>query len=113
MSHVGRPHTQHPLAPGCHHPLGATPAAGGVNFALWSQHARAVWLELYDDPAGPPTDVIAVTSCTRHVWHVFVAGVGPGQLYGYRVDGPYEPRQGLRFNPHKLLLDPYAKAVSG
>ena len=85
---------------------------GGVNFALFSKHADAVALLLFDDPHGDPTDVIPLKRRTRHIWHALVEGVGPGQLYGYKVAGPFDPRNGHRFNPHKLLIDPYAKALS-
>ncbi len=101
------------VLPGRHYPLGATPQKGGVNFALYSQHAEQVYLLLFDDPHGDPTDVIRLERCTRRVWHAFVEGVGPGQLYGFKVAGPYEPKRGMRFNPHKLLVDPYARAISG
>jgi glycogen operon protein len=72
-----------------------------------------VVLQLFPDAAGPATAEIRLQTRTRNVWHAFIAGVGPGQLYGFRVEGPYEPAQGLRFNPHKLLIDPYARALSG
>jgi isoamylase len=94
-------------------PQGATPGQEGVNFALYSQHASAVYLLLFDRADGAPTDVIRMQECTRRVWHCFVHGVRPGQLYAYRVDGEFNPAAGLRFNPTKLLVDPYAKALSG
>jgi glycogen operon protein len=85
-----------------------------VNFALFSEHAQAVRLELFDDPrSGVPSTVIPLTETTDQVWHVYLPDVRPGALYGYRVDGPYDPDAGHRFNPNKLLIDPYAKAVSG
>jgi isoamylase len=105
--------TARELSPGGIYPLGATLTNGGVNFALFSQHAKEVHLLLFDDPAGEPTDVIPVDNRTRFVWHVFVHGLKAGQLYGYRVGGDHDPANGLRFNPHKLLVDPYARAVSG
>jgi glycogen operon protein len=86
---------------------------GGVNFALFSRDAREVFLLLFDGPDAPATDVIRLPRRTRHVFHGFVHGVGPGQLYAFRVSGPFEPAHGLRFNEHKLLLDPYAKAFTG
>ncbi len=104
--------TNRPVSRGNFYPLGATPREGGVNFSIHSQHATEVYLLLFDADDAPPTDVIRLAHRTRHVWHAFVGGVGPGQLYGYRVRGPFDPAQGLRFNEHKLLLDPYAKAVS-
>lgn len=93
-------------------PLGATITSEGVNFALYSRHAREVYLLLFDDPYGLPTDVIQVNSRTRYIWHVFIHGLKPGQLYGYKTTGEYNPALGLWFNEHKLLVDPYAKALS-
>ncbi len=98
---------------GTHYPLGATPRRAGVNFALYSQHATDVFLLLFDTPDGDPTDVIRLQERDRFVWHALVHGVGAGQLYGYKVRGEYRPEWGLRFNDAKLLLDPYAKAVTG
>lgn len=108
-----KPHTSRTTAAGHPSPLGATPAFGGVNFALYSAHATAVFLLLYDAADENPTDVIALDGPAEGTWHVHVDGVRPGQLYAYRVDGPYEPAAGLRFNPAKVVLDPYAKAVTG
>ncbi|HWI41734.1 MAG TPA: alpha-amylase family glycosyl hydrolase, partial [Verrucomicrobiae bacterium] len=105
--------TSRTIRPGRFYPLGATPEPGGVNFALYTRHAEEVFLLLYDDPRGEPTDVIRMDHSTRHIRHVFVEGVGAGQLYAYRVQGAYHPSQGLRYNGHKLLLDPYAKAITG
>jgi isoamylase len=105
--------TSKTLSDGNYYPLGATLAEGGVNFALYSQNASKVFLILFDHPSGEPTDVIELKQRTKFIWHVFVRGLQAGQLYGYRVCGPYDPKQGLRFNQHKLLLDPYAKAVTG
>jgi isoamylase len=101
------------VSPGNWYPLGATFEPGGVNFALFSAHATGVVLLLFGDPAGPAIDEIRLETRTRNVWHAYVAGIRPGQLYGYRVEGPHVPEQGLRFNPHKLLIDPYARALSG
>jgi glycogen operon protein len=98
---------------GAHFPLGATLTPDGVNFALYSRHAADVFLLLFDEPAGEPTDVIRLTERDRFVWHAHVKGVSAGQLYGYKVRGDHRPESGLRFNEAKLLLDPYAKAVSG
>ena len=97
--------------PGSQFPLGATPTAGGTNFAVFSGVADAVTLCLFDG-AGAETRV-PLTDYDAGVWHGFVPGVGPGQAYGYRVTGPYDPARGLRCNPAKLLLDPYARAISG
>jgi len=100
--------------PGTPYPLGASWDGEGVNFALFSEHAQAVRLELFDDPrSGVPSTVIPLMETTDQVWHVYLPDVRPGALYGYRVDGPYDPEAGHRFNPNKLLIDPYAKAVSG
>lgn len=95
------------------YPLGATPLEGGVNFALFSKHAEKVELCLFD-PSGQEELVrLTLPAQTDHVWHGWVEGLEPGALYGYRVHGPFEPQAGHRFNPHKLLLDPYAKRVKG
>ena len=97
--------------PGSQFPLGATPGDGGTNFAVASSVADAVTLCLFDD-AGTETQ-IPLPDYDAGVWHGFVPGVGPGQAYGYRVTAPYDPARGLRCNPAKLLLDPYARAISG
>jgi len=94
-------------------PLGATCRDGGANFALFSANAEKVELCLFDHPQGPEVARIALPEYTDEVWHGFVAGIAPGQLYGYRVYGPYEPRRGHRFNSNKLLLDPYARSYAG
>ncbi|CAM3302703.1 glycogen debranching protein GlgX [Rhodothermus bifroesti] len=98
--------------PGRPYPLGATWDGMGVNFALYSQHAEAVELVLFDNPDDPaPSRVVELTERTGPIWHVYLPGLRPGQLYGYRVYGPYQPEKGHRFNPNKVLLDPYAKAI--
>jgi isoamylase len=97
--------------PGTSQPLGATWEEQGTNFALFSKVAERVDLCLFD-PAGNETR-IALTEVDNYVWHGFVPGVRPGQHYGYRVHGPWDPVEGKVCNPHKLLLDPYAKAVHG
>jgi isoamylase len=99
------------VLPGSQFPLGATPSAFGTNFAVTSTVADVVTLCLFDD-AGTETQVPLV-DYDAGVWHGFVPGVGPGQAYGYRVSGPYDRSRGLLCNPAKLLLDPYARAVSG
>ena len=100
--------------PGRPYPLGATWDGEGVNFALFSENATAVELCLFDEPdAIQETHRIRIEECTDHVWHVYLPEVQPGQRYGYRVHGPYEPEAGHRFNPAKLLFDPYAKAIAG
>ena len=103
----------HPkLLPGRPYPLGATPSPKGTNFALYSENATSVQLCLFDD-AGNQTDCFPLTEHTAFVWHGLVLGVQTGQIYGYRVDGPWEPEKGLRFNASKLLVDPYAEAITG
>src|SRR5271166_3041229 len=95
---------------------GAHQQGSGVNFVLFSRHASAVRLEFYrnSDDSSPSRiiDFDPVRHRTGDVWHVWVRGVPAGQLYCYRVDGPYVPEEGHRFNPHKLLLDPYARAIA-
>ncbi len=100
---------------GSAHPLGATPRDGGANFSLFTRHATTVELLLFDraDDARPSRVVTLdpATHRTYHYWHLFVPGVKAGQLYGYRVHGPFEPQRGLRFDSSKVLLDPYGRAV--
>src|SRR6476620_1097221 len=94
--------------------LGATWMGNGVNFAIFSEHASGVELCLVDKIEDATEYVrLPIKECTDHVWHVFLPDARPGQLYGFRVSGPYEPERGLRFNSSKLLLDPYAKAIIG
>jgi len=92
-------------------PLGATPVADGVNFAIASERAELVELCLFDGPQAPVEHVRLPLTRSGSVWHVFVPGIGPGQLYGYRVHGPWHPAGGDRFNPAKVLFDPYARVV--
>ncbi|HTJ93185.1 MAG TPA: glycogen debranching protein GlgX [Pararobbsia sp.] len=101
------------LAEGSPFPLGATWDGKGVNFALFSAHATKVELCLFDKNGRTETDRIELPEFTDEVWHGYIGGLGPGTVYGYRVHGPYEPNAGHRFNPNKLLLDPYAKAHVG
>jgi isoamylase len=99
--------------PGRPYPLGATWDGSGTNFALYSEHATKVELCLFDDPdAEKESQCIALREQTDMVWHAYLPDVLPGQVYGYRVHGPYKPAEGHRFNPHKILLDPYAKAIA-
>src|SRR6266545_3774603 len=100
--------------PGAPYPLGATWDGAGVNFALFSEHATAVDLCLFD-PDDPSRELqrVRMHEQTNQVWHVYLPEARPGLPYGYRVHGPYEPEGGHRFNPAKLLLDPYAKAITG
>ena len=98
--------------PGKPYPLGARYDGMGVNFSLFAENAQAVELCLFDAD-GNETGRIKITERTHNSWHVFIPGLRPGQQYGYRVHGPYEPENGHRFNPNKLLIDPYAKALNG
>lgn len=93
------------------YPLGASYDGAGVNFALFSQVAQKVELCLFDEEDNETR--IEMTEQNSYVWHNYLPGIQPGQRYGYRVYGPYDPMQGLRCNPNKLLLDPYAKAIEG
>ncbi|HZQ34376.1 MAG TPA: glycogen debranching protein GlgX [Dehalococcoidia bacterium] len=102
------------LRPGRPYPLGATSDAAGTNFAVFSENADFIELCLFNRPnARTETARIRMLEITAHVHHVYVEGVRPGQLYGYRVHGPYAPEQGHRFNPNKLLIDPYARGLAG
>ncbi len=103
----------HRLGEGEATPLGATWDGLGVNFALFSAHATKVELCLFDERGRAETQRFVLPCCTNEVWHGHVRGLRPGQHYGYRVHGPYEPGAGHRFNPHKLLLDPYARQIGG
>jgi isoamylase len=95
------------------YPLGATWDGRGTNFALFSANGRQVELCLFDSQGRRELERIALPEHTDDVWHGYLPDVSPGQLYGYRVHGPYEPNHGHRFNPNKLLLDPYAKRIVG
>jgi len=96
------------------YPLGATWLGNGVNFAIFSETATSVDLCLFDQVDARQENIrIPMTEQTDQVWHVFLPDVRPGQLYGYRVSGPYDPERGMRFNSSKLLIDPYAKAIAG
>jgi isoamylase len=99
------------LQPGQPYPLGATPRDGGVNFAVVSEHATQVELCLFDEPGRERRQTLPAR--TGDVWHGFLPGAGPGLTYGLRAAGRYEPQRGHRFNPHKLLLDPYAREIVG
>jgi len=101
------------LGPGCPYPLGATCDQGGANFALFSAHAERVELCLFDADGGAERARLTLPEYTDEVWHGYLPGARPGLLYGYRVHGPYEPAAGHRFNPAKLLVDPYARALHG
>lgn len=99
--------------PGSPFPLGATWNGEGVNFALYAENATRVELCLFNDPEGEAYNTVRLQERSANVWHAFLPGAKPGLLYGYRVHGPYEPSEGHRFNPNKLLIDPYAKAING
>ena len=102
------------VKPGKPYPLGATYSKEGVNFAVFSANATRVDLCFFDGPQeATASRTIQIFRATNQIWHVFVPGVKVGQCYGYRAHGPFEPPKGLRFNPAKLLLDPYAKAICG
>ncbi len=99
---------------GSPYPLGATWMNDGVNFALYSENATGVDLCLFDNPDAEREIIrVRMTERTNHVWHLFLPEIRPGQLYGYRVYGAYEPQNGHRFNASKMLMDPYAKAIAG
>ena len=97
--------------PGKPYPLGATWDGAGVNFSLFSENATKVELCLFDGPNAKDEVRIPITQHTHQVWHIYLPEVRPGQLYGYRVHGPWNPRDGHRFNARKLLIDPYARAL--
>jgi len=99
--------------PGRPYPLGSTWDGEGVNFALYSEHAERVELCLFDISGKRETLRVSLPEQTDMVWHGYLPEARPGQLYGYRVFGPYAPEQGHRFNHHKLLLDPYGKQIQG
>ncbi|RYZ00438.1 MAG: glycogen debranching enzyme GlgX [Chitinophagaceae bacterium] len=106
---------EYKVFPGRPYPLGATWDGTGVNFALHAEHATGVELCLFDKYGKKTREVarLRLGERSHHVWHGYIKGLKPGQQYGFRVNGPYEPQNGHRFNAHKLLIDPYAKAISG
>ncbi len=111
---VDSPNRARPVLKGRPYPLGATWDGDGVNFAVFSEHATSVDLCFFDHPDGlEESSRIRMPARTDLVWHAYLPGVGPGQAYGFRVHGPYDPERGHRFNPNKLLVDPYARAVAG
>ena len=97
-------------------PLGATVFSDGTNFSVYSKHAKRIELLLFDcvDDAQPERAISIDPAINRtyHYWHVFVPGVKPGQIYGYRVDGAFDPPSGMRFDPAKVLLDPYGRGAA-
>jgi isoamylase len=101
------------VLPGKPYPLGAAWDGKGVNFAIYSEQAEKIELCLFNAASEIEGERVALTEVRGHVWHVYLAGLGPGQLYAYRIHGDYRPKDGLRFNPHKVLIDPYARALTG
>jgi glycogen operon protein len=110
---TARPTTAAALAPGLPYPLGAAPRPGGVNFAVFSAHATCIEVCVFDQSGRNDVARHALTACVDHVWHGFLPGAGAGLLYGLRAHGPFAPELGHRFNPNKLLLDPYAREIFG
>ena len=102
-----------PIKEGMPHPRGATWDGNGTNFALFSANATKVEVCLFDSTGERETERIELPEYTDQIFHGYLPDVGPGTFYGYRVHGPYEPDAGHRFNPNKLLLDPYARAHAG
>jgi glycogen operon protein len=101
------------IEPGDGQQLGANFDGKGVNFALFSAHAERVELCLFDPCGKTEIARLELPEYTHEIWHGYVPGLQPGALYGYRVYGPYDPENGHRFNPHKLLIDPYARELEG
>ena len=104
------------ILPGSPYPIGATPGPGGVNFSVFADKADAIELLFFDRVDGPPTRVIRLdprrVHRTYHYWHVCVPDAQPGQIYAYRAIGPCSPERGLWYDPDKVLLDPYGRAVA-
>lgn len=96
---------------GLPYPLGAEYRDGGVNFAIFSQHAEAITLCLYDNLGQVEQQQFALIKGENYIWHIFVEGISPGAKYGYRVDGRFSPEEGFRFNPNKVLIDPYSREI--
>jgi isoamylase len=110
---TGTPLSVRRVRPGRSYPLGATWDGRGINFALYAENATRVELCLFDSPQAECEAVrIPLPEHTDQVWHVYLPELTPEQVYGYRVHGPYDPANGHRFNPHKILLDPYARAIA-
>jgi len=101
------------IFPGKPYPQGSTWDGTGVNFAIYSEHATGIELCLFDSSESTEPEIIPIRETTGFVWHCYISGLKLGQIYGFRVQGPYEPEKGLRFNGNKLLIDPYAKALTG
>jgi isoamylase len=113
VTKAGAATTRQRVEPGRPYPLGATWDGRGANFALYSSNAERVELSIFGDGGAREIDRVRFTEQTDEVWHAYLPDARPGMLYGYRVYGPYDPAHGHRFNHHKLLIDPYAKALSG
>jgi isoamylase len=113
MAQELEPKTNKKVSAGKYFPLGATLTEQGVNFAIYSQNASEVFLLLFDRPGGEPTDIIKLENRTKFIWHACVHGLKAGKLYGYKIRGDFNPAYGMRFNENKLLIDPYAKALTG
>src|ERR1700679_4005747 len=96
------------LLPGRPYPQGATWDGVGVNFSIYSESATGVQICLFDEAHGQQVETYQLRECTGSVWHGYIPGLKPGQLYGYRLCGQYDPENGKRFNCNKLLIDPYA-----
>jgi len=103
----------HSMSAGRPNPIGATFDGEGVNFAVFSEHGERVELCLFDPTGAHEIARIQLLERDGDVWHIYIAGLTPGAQYGYRVHGPYAPEEGHRFNPNNLLLDPYAKRITG
>ncbi|MCA9409075.1 MAG: glycogen debranching protein GlgX [Candidatus Omnitrophica bacterium] len=101
------------ISTGSANPRGATIRRDGVNFSIFTHYAKEVFLLLFGKVDGEPTDIINVSHRSGNVWHVYVHGLKAGQLYGFKIRGEYNPAQAMRFNEHKLLIDPYARALTG
>src|SRR5690349_11708769 len=101
------------LEPGRNYPLGARWDGLGTNFAVFSAHAQRIQLCLFDSTGRKELARFDLPECTDEIWHGYLPGAHPGTVYGLRADGPYQPQYGHRFNPTKLLLDPYARKLLG
>ncbi len=112
MEYLLQHQTHKRLSSGAINPRGATLKKDGVNFSLFSRYAQEIYLLLFAPSESDPVDIIKLNR-SGNLWHVYVRGVTAGQLYGYKVKGPYAPAQAMRFNEYKLLIDPYAKALTG
>src|SRR5262252_2529159 len=100
-----------PLRDGRPWPLGARPEPAGINVAVFSTHASAIDLCIFDPQGVQEIARVTLPGRTGDIWHGFLPGAAPGLVYGLRAHGPWRPEQGLRFNPHKVLLDPYARKI--